>query len=363
MRNVSRSPTPQRAITTRDIAKAAGVAQSTVSRALRNAPSISTSERERIKKIAQKLGYRPNPFVTAFTAQVLHYRRSPQGAVIAFIDCSESETVYSREYQDGARERAHELGFSTEVFRLADVNHSFPRLNKVLQARGISAALILPVPAGVDFSTFDFETLACAAVDPTLHNPQVSRAEPDYFQNMQLALEVLEARGYRRPTFGTHAGESALISNAWLGAFTAWQALRPRRDRMEPCLNVWGHEKVSQWYLRHKPDAIICNSLEYFAWAAASGLRPPDVAYVFLGAGPHKPLLGRLSHTRSLLGEELSQCVLSGVNQNRQQVGAFAVDTIVAQIHRNEYGINRHPNTLMIQGSWFEGETVRPAVS
>ena len=353
--------TPQRAVTTRDIAQAAGVAQSTVSRALRNAPSISAAERERIKKIAQKLGYRPNPFVSAFTAQVLHYRRSPQGAVIAFIECSDVETVYSREYQEGARDRAHALGFSTEIFRLADVNHSFPRLNKVLQARAISAALILPVPAGVDFSTFDFEPLACAAVDPTLHNAQVSRAEPDYFQNMQLALDVLEARGYKRPTFGSHAGESALISNAWLGAFTAWQAFRPRRERMEPCLNVWGREKVSQWYLRHKPDAIICNSLEYFVWAAESGLKPPDVAYVFLGAGPRRPLLSRFTNSASSVHDELGKLMISGVNQNRHQVGAFAVDNIVAQIHRNEYGLHRHPNTLMVQGTWFEGETIRPA--
>jgi LacI family transcriptional regulator len=358
---VSSPSSPKRAVTTRDIAQAAGVAQSTVSRALRNAPSISAAERERIKKIAQKLGYRPNPFVAAFTAQVMHYRRSPQGAVIAFIECNDTETVYSRDYQEGARNRAHELGFSTEVFRLADVNHSFPRLNKVLQARGISAALILSVPAGVDFSTFDFEPLACAAVDPTLHYPEVSRAEPDYFQNMQLALETLEARGYRRPTFGTYAEESALISNAWLGAFTAWQAFRPREDRMEPCLNVWGREKFAQWCRRHKPDAIICNSLEYFAWAAESGYEPPDVAYVFLGAGPHRPVLSRISQGHPLIGKELAQRVLSGVNQNRLQVGAFAVDNIVAQIHRNEYGLHRHPNTLMVHGTWVEGETIRPA--
>jgi LacI family transcriptional regulator len=130
---------------------------------------------------------------------------------------------------------------------------------------------------------------------------------------------------------------------------------------MEPCLNVWGAGKVSQWYRRHKPDAIICNCLEYFAWAAESGLEPPDVAYVFLGAGPHKPLLSRISRHQPVFAGELGRRVLSGVNQNRSQVGAFAVDNIVAQIHRNEYGLHRHPNTLMVQGTWFEGETIRPA--
>lgn len=53
-------------VTIKDIAKKAGVSVSTTSRALNDNPRISSATRERIKKIADELGYRPN-----YTAQNL----------------------------------------------------------------------------------------------------------------------------------------------------------------------------------------------------------------------------------------------------------------------------------------------------
>ncbi|HBE27499.1 MAG TPA: LacI family transcriptional regulator, partial [Ktedonobacter sp.] len=43
-----------------DIAQAAGVSHSTVSRALRNSPLISVDVRERIQRLAHEMGYTPN---------------------------------------------------------------------------------------------------------------------------------------------------------------------------------------------------------------------------------------------------------------------------------------------------------------
>src|SRR5687768_15969863 len=53
-----------RIVTMRDIATAAGVSQSTVSRVLSGSPSsvsIGADTRERIHEVAARLGYRPNP--------------------------------------------------------------------------------------------------------------------------------------------------------------------------------------------------------------------------------------------------------------------------------------------------------------
>jgi len=48
---------------------------------------------------------------------------------------------------------------------------------------------------------------------------------------------------------------------------------------------------------------------------------------------------------------------LSGLDQNWGLAGAAAVDSVVAQIHRNERGIPDIPKTLMVEGRWIEGET------
>ena len=48
------------AVTIKDIAQKAGVSHTTVSRALRGSPLISSETVERIEKIAAELGYVPN---------------------------------------------------------------------------------------------------------------------------------------------------------------------------------------------------------------------------------------------------------------------------------------------------------------
>ncbi len=53
-----------RPVTMQDIAKAAGVSQSTVSRVLNDTPTsvpIAADTRERVQEVAKRLGYRPNP--------------------------------------------------------------------------------------------------------------------------------------------------------------------------------------------------------------------------------------------------------------------------------------------------------------
>jgi len=53
-----------RPVTMQDIARAAGVSQSTVSRVLNDTPTsvpIAAETRERVQEVAQRLGYRPNP--------------------------------------------------------------------------------------------------------------------------------------------------------------------------------------------------------------------------------------------------------------------------------------------------------------
>ena len=57
-----------RRVTLRDVAREAGVSHVTVSRALRNDPTISLSRRSEIKQLSEKMGYRPDPALAALAA-------------------------------------------------------------------------------------------------------------------------------------------------------------------------------------------------------------------------------------------------------------------------------------------------------
>ncbi|MBU6497697.1 MAG: LacI family DNA-binding transcriptional regulator, partial [Rhodospirillales bacterium] len=51
---------PKRRATSYDVARSAGVAQSTVSRCFKNDSAISPATRELVRETARRLGYRPN---------------------------------------------------------------------------------------------------------------------------------------------------------------------------------------------------------------------------------------------------------------------------------------------------------------
>ena len=56
----------------RDIAKAVGLSHVAVSLALRDSPRVSPARRAKVKAMAKKLGYRPDPMLASLAA----YRQS-----------------------------------------------------------------------------------------------------------------------------------------------------------------------------------------------------------------------------------------------------------------------------------------------
>ena len=68
-----------------NIAREAGCSRSTVSLALRDNPSIPRCTRDRIKALAERMNYKPNPFVSKLLAETARTRYSNRGAVIAYL--------------------------------------------------------------------------------------------------------------------------------------------------------------------------------------------------------------------------------------------------------------------------------------
>ena len=337
-------PSEKRPITTRDVAEAAGVNQSTVSRALRGEQSISKETRLKVQRAARKLGYRPNPYVSAFTAQVRSYRRAPRTATIAMVNCWDSDyrADFLDGYRKGAQERTEELGFTLDPIHFEDVNRSVKRLVHVIQSRGIHGLLILPVPEATDLSSLNVDNLAAATIDLSLKRPKLHRAVPDYFSAMAEALSRLESQGYGRIGFCTQEVEMARIGHLWMGAYLTWQRSQPEEHRLQPHVDRgWDQDALLRWVEREQPDAIVANEHQFLYWLEAAGMRAPeDVAFASLGRIKRDPHI-------------------AGINQNFGQVGAAAADLVVGQIYRNDYGLPGLEKTVLIEGIWVDAKTVR----
>lgn len=89
-------------LTIKEIAKASGVAPSTVSRAMNNAADVNPATQKRILQLAAEMGYRPHP-----VARQLHLRKTLQIGVII----PEIENDYFPRVISGLQEVLHKEGY------------------------------------------------------------------------------------------------------------------------------------------------------------------------------------------------------------------------------------------------------------
>jgi len=348
-----------RPVTMRDVAERLGMNASTVSRALRGDSRVSEQTRKRVQAVVKEMGYRPNPYVQAFTAHVRGYRRMPEHAPLAVLNMVAGGKMpgYIRLYAEGVEKQAVENGYKVDYFSLDGSRQQYARLLRVLQTRGIQGLVVLPVEKGRSLPGLKSFPMAMATIDYTLKSPNLHRATPSYFQNMDLALQSAYRLGYRRLGFCTYREEVDRISSHWLGAFASWTLMQPPENQVPvhfsrfAGVNVGGEagaelwktyrSEFRQWLDANQPDVIISNDSFILEWLEAEGLAVPEqVGFIHLGLNTENP-------------------VISGIDQNHREIGAAAMDLVLAQIHANQYGLPRHMKTVLVYGRWVEGCTTR----
>lgn len=347
----------KRPITMRDVAKAAGVNPSTVSRALRNDRNVSKKRRDEIRLVADRLEYRPNPFVQAFTAHVRGYRSLPTHAPIALLDTGADEHHgRNKEYIRGAMEQASGQGFKIEVLNKSIVTGPLPRVKDILLARGIRALLVMPPSKDIHMKELAGFPVAMATIDYRLKEPNLHRAAASYSQNVEIALNQCTQKGYKRIGFCTYKEEGNPIGMYGLGHYCGW------REQQDPASRLSVHfsphagkreegqapqnckksrDNFYRWLEFEKPDVLISNHGVFYEWFTEKGLRcPEEMGFVHLDLRP-----GDLS--------------FSGLDQNHGQIGAEAVDLLISQLQKNQQGVPPSMQTVLVQGRWVDNGTTR----
>lgn len=111
-------------VTMRDIAAELGITAAAVSMALRQDPRISAATRERVRAVAERLGYRPDPLVSVLMAQRRGKggalgQRGTLGLVSLWPDprsAWQSDPFYLP-YREGVSERAASLGLNASFLK------------------------------------------------------------------------------------------------------------------------------------------------------------------------------------------------------------------------------------------------------
>lgn len=339
-------------ITMRDVAARAKTSVATVSKCLRGMPTIPLSTRDRVRRIAEQMGYRPHPFISA----LMRSRRKRRPAVaqqptLAYVTAYPTERgwqveAFFRALYAGARARAEQRGYLLSPFWLHRDGMSGERFGEILRARGISGMLFNPFPdhgAKLELAWQDFSVVAhgLSLVSPVFH-----RTSNDHHQSMMLAMLEAQRRGYRRPGFTLDGATTVRLEYRWeaaymvacakLGFATIPPLLLPTR---------WRPDEIAGWVRREQVDVVIGLFLEE---------QIDELARRGIGAQAD---IGLLSLSVASLGSPLS-----GIRQNPSAMGAVAADQLVNMVERNETGIPAEPITLTIEGVWNEGRTVRTRI-
>ena len=339
-------------VTLRELARLAGVSRQTVSDALRGTGRVAPPTRRRIRALAARHSYAPDPLISAGLAQMR--RKTPQRikAVIGYLETGSTPNLttkhesYTRLYR-GAKERAEDLGYLLERFSLADPKVNPARLQSILLARGIRGLVILYVrdwdanaSQGVPLNLDEFAT---ATVGARLRTPALHFAMADEFANTQLCLQNLLALGYERIGLALPGPLDNLIENRISHAFYGWQQEKPARDRLPVFDNSVEQtaKAYRRWIDKWKPDAIM--SFPQAELNSRPGLRfPQQAGFAHLDRNP-------------------SNAKMSGIDQNHEAAGAAAVDIVARQLALGEMGPPAHAHGTLIEGVWVPGSTTKPA--
>lgn len=191
-------------VTQADIARAAGVHNTTVSLALRRSPLIPEATRERIQAIARSLGYTPDPALRALAAYRNRHSAARRGETLVYLTAGESggdsrESAAQTAHAASARRKAEELGFQFKPVCLSETGLNLRRLDRMLEHAGIRCAILASPPwSGTDWSALNWARLCAVAIgDASPLTPRLHHVTIDDGAIMRLALQRVRRAGYR----------------------------------------------------------------------------------------------------------------------------------------------------------------------
>lgn len=345
--------TSKKHVRIKDIADSLGLSMMSVSVALRGATGVSDKTRKAVKACAAKLGYRPDPALSALADYRRRVRPVASFAQLAFVT---DYTVkndpfwnYTNEFLRGARERGLEYGYEVVTFWLREGGMTRKQASSILFNRGIKGLLIAPLPVEdghLDDLTWKY--FASVAIGPSLASPQLDYSVFDHHHATQVTLREVKLRGYQRIGFINLHRRSARVRHAPLDAYLGSE-YRNGRDTVfgagiPPLLpDELKADEFWHWFERHRPDVIVTDaSQEIPELLATRGIKVPrDVGLACFSR--------RWDEDKTV----------SAVVQDFQAIGAAAVDRLHTNLLRNAYGVPKHAHGFDVRGHWSEGKTLR----
>lgn len=332
----------------REIARLAGVSHMTVSLALRNHPGIAEPTRERIQRLADSLGYRPDPLVSRVMSGLRFQREA--GHVLAYVaqyrvaDWTKHH-VHGATLQ-GATEAAETFGYRLDVFEVGKQGLNSKRMHEVLHTRNIPGIILSSHPDRIGHISFDLRPFSIIQLGTGIVRPVVHRVTTNGIHNLDTAIRILRRTGAERIGLVLLEIIDARNEHVWSSTFSSYQRTIPARQRVPPLIpKNLDFASFKKWFQQYRPDSIICIESRLLDWLDQLGVRYPDDVQV------------------AALDRKPGDLAWAGIDQNHQAVGRIALELLLGQMHVHDTGVPSIPRTTLIDGQWIDGPSCRPRSS
>ena len=346
-------------VTLGDIAQRAGVSKAAVSLALRNNHSISLKRREEIKRVAEEMGYHPDPLLASLVAYREGGRQIKIHSGLAWINhWDEPERL--RQYREfdaywrGASSAAARFGYRLEEIQWPQ-GCSAKRMEQILSARGIQGVLIPPHHELLDWGDFDWNKFSVIRFGMSVQNPDSNLVTSDTFRAIVMAIRKIHEHGYQRIGFTVNGEFNERLGGNYLGGHLTAQKILKLQKPLPPLLTFLKSRSMDElnrqkaalqkWLARHKPEAILTADMEMPIMLRELGYRiPQDIAVAGTTA-------------LDIPGVD------AGIDQHSEAIGRIAVEMLVKQINVSERGEPVDPCRILVESRWQDGKTLPPRAS
>lgn len=318
----------KRPVSLKDLAIELGVSISTVSRALKNSPEIGAEMKERIKALAKKKNYRPNPFAMSLL------KNAPRiiGIIVPDIVTHFYSSIISG-INDIARKNHYSVIISSTYEQYELEKQCLEDLINI-RVEGIIACLSQETINYDHFETLADQNIPLVFFDRVCLIDKFSSVISDNVESAYKATKHLLNTGSKRVGFIGGANHLEIVQQRKHGYL---QALRESRILIEKdlvfCKRIGydeGYEGASALLaLSNRPDAILAmtDSLAFGAMKAIKEHKlriPEDVSLIGYTDESHSnyvdPTLTAVTHQTYKMGETACELLLKRLKGNHKPV-------------------------------------------
>ncbi len=336
-----------RRITLKDIAVHCGVSVAAVSYAMRDNPRIPPHTRLAIRKAADELGYRPDPFLSALVSYRPDVKTARLLGEVAVIYPCEKTSPHSRLFRfhrECFGKRMADHGYSVSDFYLNTLDYSAKRLRQILLARNIRGLVLGWGFEPQTLAEFPWQEFVVVSTERVIVHPGLDRISMNHFRAIRDVMDKIRAKGHHRIGLIYHDDAPLAVKKNLLGSYLVEMEMAGELDARLHAFEYKRGESPARflkWLKASRPDALLSHRRIDPAFFQKAGVKfPRDYGYAVAEIDDAEPGVDSGVYVVEAMGRMLANMLVRKI------------------VTYDKVALDTEGQILLVNGVWQDGVTL-----